>query len=40
MAYASYPDQPHPGLPIPMYLTLFAIALSVVLPLILADWPY
>ncbi len=36
MAYASYPDQPHPGLPIPMYLVVFAIALSVALPVILS----
>jgi hypothetical protein len=36
MAYASYPDSPHRGLPIPLYLTVFAIALSVVFPLILA----
>jgi hypothetical protein len=36
MAQASYPDDPHPGLPIPLYMIVVALALSVMLPLILA----
>jgi len=35
MHMPSYPDDPHPGLPIPMWALLFALVLSVVATLLL-----